>query len=88
MDMETMAQLVPIEWVPDRLNAQDAKPRHLGRPISFFYHRSTDPENYDGEDILGILEGVRGTTFIVSGDEYDSDRMTQTKVWRRKVKTQ
>lgn len=86
--METLAQLVPVEWVPDRLAPQDAKPRHIGRPISFFYYASAIESDREGEDVLGTLEGIRGTTFIVSGDEYEWDRMAQARVWRRKVKTQ
>lgn len=87
MDMETLAHLVPITWIPDRLAPQDAKPRHLGRPITFFYYDSTNEDDHRGVDVLGILEGVAGSTFIVSGAEYEWERMSQTRVWRREVKS-
>ena len=74
-----------IEWLSDRLDYKGTKPRHLGRPVSFEYFDTTNPENYDSINVLGILEGVAGTNLIVSGDTYEIDRVSNLKIWRRKV---
>lgn len=73
-----------VEWVSDNLTIHNVRPRHLGQPVTFFYYDSSDDEkNYEGVNVVGLLEGAVGDEFIVSGDGYKEKRVGAMKVWRK-----
>lgn len=88
MNLEDMASvgIVRLQWVYDRVNTSVVPPRFIGRTISFDYFESDNPENYESTPVLGTLDAVIGKEFIVSGEGFNWDRMSNTKVWRKVIK--
>lgn len=78
MDELLLSTVARIEWVSDRLTAQDVKPRHIGRVITFFY-------GPDATGVTGTLERAEGRELLVSGDIYDYNLMSNLKVWRKAI---
>ena len=82
-----LAGLVRFEWVADRLELAAIQPRHIGRLVTFaVYNDPSNEKSYDSRRCVGTLEGLDGSTVVVSGTEYDYNTMAGLKVWRKQVK--
>lgn len=82
-----LAGLVRFEWIADRLELAAIQPRHIGRLVTFtVYNDPTNENSYDSRRCVGTLEGVDGSTVVVSGTEYNYETMAGLKIWRKQVK--
>lgn len=87
MDLETLATIgLPLKWVGDRLvSTADVKPRHIGRVFTAEVVDVQDQKNFRTEQLTGTLESVVGSTYVVSGAEYEVSELQNVRVWRREV---
>lgn len=74
-----------IQWVVDKFLPKAAQPRHLGRPVTFEYFNNEDENDYSSVTVLGNLQGVTSNELIVSGDTYTISRISNAKIYRRKL---
>lgn len=82
-----LSSFTRFNWVPDHVRAlADLRPRHVGMPVTFEHFLTTNPANYESENVLGTLEGVHGSILLVSGFEYEWDGVSNMKVWRTEIK--
>lgn len=76
-----------VKWNPDSLRIADVGARHIGRPVTFDYLDTSKPvTDYEGSvRVVGVLEGVFGDSWLVSGFQYSDDRIENMKTYRRSV---